>query len=113
MPKESYIQTKIIEALKAKGCYVLNIHGSAMQPNAVDLFVCYRGVFVAIEVKIPGKDATLKQQDTLDDIQRHGGFTTVAHNVQEAIELLDELDAKFRIWRKARQRIQRYATTTN
>jgi Holliday junction resolvase len=107
MPSETSIQLSIVKALKKKGAWAVKIHGGPMQTKVVDILACYRGIFIAIEVKRPGLDATVIQQDVLDDVVRHGGFAIVAHNVEEALALLDSLDEKFRVWRKERKRLQR------
>lgn len=46
------------------------------------------GRMVAIEVKVPGKNATPEQQQFLNIIKRHGGLAGVAHNVEEARKII-------------------------
>ena len=55
--------------------------GVSMQANGI-------GRMVAIEVKVPGKDATTAQQDFIDTIIAMGGQAGVAHSVEEAAEIL-------------------------
>lgn len=46
------------------------------------------GRFVAIEVKAPGKFATASQRNFLRQIRLAGGLEGVAHNPQEALEIV-------------------------
>lgn len=57
--------------------------GINMQPDGV-------GRFVAIEVKVPGKNATKEQQSFLDMVRSLGGQAGVAHNVEEAVAILKQ-----------------------
>jgi hypothetical protein len=46
------------------------------------------GRFVAVETKMPGKDATTEQREFLDEVNAAGGVGIVAHSLDE---LHDEL----------------------
>lgn len=46
------------------------------------------GRFVAVETKMPGKDATTEQREFLDEVNASGGVGIVAHSLDE---LHDEL----------------------
>jgi Holliday junction resolvase len=75
--KEQDIQAKISKHLKKLGAYVVNV--SSAYPNGCpDLLICFKGKFIAIEVKIPGKKARPLQQYQLDKIAESGGFSCVA-----------------------------------
>ena len=47
------------------------------------------GLFVAIEVKIPGKHATPAQKNFIQQVQAAGGLAGVAHSVEEAKEIIN------------------------
>ena len=56
--------------------------------GSADLIGINGGRFVAIEVKLPGQKATQEQQDFINMVRSMGGQAGVAHNVEEAIEIL-------------------------
>ncbi len=87
--KESTIVRKIREALIQRGAAVVKIHGSAFQPDAVDLLGCYRGRALAIEVKRPGKEPTPRQAEFLERWRRAGGIAFWATSKAEAIAKLE------------------------
>lgn len=57
--------------------------------------VCYRGLFIAIEVKRPETRHTVtdRQQAFLDQIAAAGGLAGVATSVDEALLFLEQADA--------------------
>lgn len=90
---EKRITNNIIKAYRSRGAWVIKIHGNVMQPQTIDLFACYKGRFIGIEVKDGyGKDATPMQLNTLLEIARAGGLTIVAHELSEAMSLLEAID---------------------
>lgn len=62
---------------------MLNVHGHAMQRKSIDLVCCWRGQFVAIEVKHPGEDADPYQAWELRQIKAAGGRAIVVTSVEE------------------------------
>lgn len=92
---ESKLTTKIIKALKRKGGFWFKVHGSAYQTTGIpDILGCYKGRFVAFEVKIPGKDSTLskRQRLMLLRIRQHGGVSALITSTRGALEAIRELD---------------------
>jgi hypothetical protein len=59
-----------------------------------DFICCYRGTFIAIETKAPGKMHTVtpNQQRVIDEIQRHGGLAVVADSVDSLTPIFDILE---------------------
>lgn len=61
-----------------------------------DLVACYRGRFVALEVKRAhrgaGHPVSAAQRVTLEQIRRRAGHTAVATTVDEAAAVLDAID---------------------
>ena len=49
-----------------------------------DIIGCYNGRFFGLEVKRPGRDATLLQAHTIQRIILSGGISGVIHSVEEA-----------------------------
>lgn len=92
---EAQLSKKIAEALRKRGAWAVKTHGDPRQRRGLpDILVCYRGYFLGIEVKLPGKEdnVTKLQQDTLDSIRAAGGETVIASHVRHATQWLDEFD---------------------
>lgn len=89
---ESAIIKKIRRKLKedyGRDLYIFKTHGGADQIRGLpDLIGCYHGYYVAMEVKVPGKDATPLQALTIKQIKAAGGFATVVHSYEEVVDFL-------------------------
>jgi len=75
---ESKLTTQIIKALKKHGGFWFKVHGSAYQTTGIpDIIGCYRGRFVAFEVKLPEKLDTLspRQRLMLQRIRQQNGLS--------------------------------------
>ena len=71
------------------GVYVRKIAGGPYQASGVpDLLVCYKGMFVGIEMKQPGRRPSRIQEVELGRIQSAGGVAGVATSTAEAVELV-------------------------
>lgn len=85
--KESALQKSIIEWLRAKGAYVVNIYGSGMTAKgAPDLLVCYNGKFIAVECKVGNNDLSPAQNIHKNRILRAGGAHIVPYTLTEFIK---------------------------
>ena len=60
-------------------------------PGGADLIGLYRGRFVAVEIKRPGKKQTPEQLLFASLVRRTGGIYAVIHSVEEATQWLAEL----------------------
>lgn len=88
--KESILQRKIRKSLVDEfGGYWYKVHGGQFQNSGLpDIVGCLQGQFYGIEVKQPGKVATLLQQVTLNALKDQGAITGVVHSISEAISLV-------------------------
>jgi len=57
-----------------------------------DIIICHDGVFVAIEMKQPGKHPTPLQKQKLDRILACGGVAGVAHSLQEFQDIVHKAE---------------------
>lgn len=90
---ESRLQKKIQDAITKRGGFVFKVHGSShMMAGLPDLIACYRGLFVGVEVKMPGNKASKIQLLRHDSIKRAKGLVCVAYSVPEAMEMFDAID---------------------
>lgn len=89
---EQQIQKKIIQTLEAKGAYTVKVV-SATKTGVPDIICCYKGIFIAIEVKTPKTKTNVSklQEYNLKLIQQAGGLSLVAWDVQQVEELLCSL----------------------
>jgi len=103
--READIQRAVIARLEAAGAVVVRVNGGLL-PRAdggrmrchttrvgtcSDLLVCYRGRFVAAEIKRPGGPVTMPQRLFLDAVLAAGGLPVVLRSVTDADLLLREL----------------------
>jgi hypothetical protein len=90
---ETLLTGRILVRLRRErpGLWV-KIHGSPFQRKGLpDIIGCYRGRFVGLEVKVPGREAevTPLQAHTLSEIRHSGGVAGVVSSPDQAIDLLD------------------------
>jgi hypothetical protein len=72
--------------------------GDPYQESGIsDILGCYRGRFVAIEVKRPGGKVSPLQQRFLEDVEKAGGYAIVAESVGDVRELLDTISHDIQI----------------
>jgi Holliday junction resolvase len=86
---ESQIQKKMIDLLEAKGAYVVKVI-SANKKGVPDILCCYKGKFIAIEVKRPKTKDNVSnlQKYNLQKIVKAGGISLVAWENDQIEELL-------------------------
>lgn len=60
--------------------------------SAVDIICCYKGHFIAIEVKAVGKKATPRQLHFLNEVIEAGGYALETDNLGFVQQLIDEID---------------------
>lgn len=74
---ESKFQSLVIKHLKSKNAYVINNIGT-ITAGIPDLTVCVGGVFISLELKVPGKyKATQLQIANLMKVKKAGGYAAV------------------------------------
>ena len=87
--RESALQRQIIAYLRGRGAYVFKVVGSPLQQRGTpDLLVCWWGKFIAIEIKVPGEDATPMQNHEIHKIREAGGCGVVVKSVGDVEVLL-------------------------
>jgi penicillin-binding protein-related factor A (putative recombinase) len=95
---EAGIQTNILNYLKAKGAYPVNIHGDEHQKKGVpDILVCYKGKFIAFECKQADGNLSKIQRVHLRQIQKAGGIGEAVRSLKRVIEIIECVEAD-RTW---------------
>lgn len=95
MKNESQLTSQIKNLLKSKGAYCEKIFGGGFQSAGIpDILACYRGYFVAIEVKSPtGKGrASDIQKLKIKAIREAGGVAFITDNLEEVYRIIDYID---------------------
>jgi hypothetical protein len=91
---ESRLSRAIMGAMRARGAFVWKNHGGpTMMAGLPDIAGCYRGLFVAVETKMPGGgNPSPAQQLRHDQIREAGGYVIVARSVADITAWLDRID---------------------
>lgn len=80
MGPEKKFETKVKKYLKSKGAYIVKHHGGYYSARGVpDLLVCYRGLFIALELKSEKGKLSELQRYNIREISKAGGIATVLY----------------------------------
>ena len=93
MAKEQDYQKKIVKMLETRGAYIVKVI-TASKKGVPDIIGCYKGHFIAIEVKTPTtmNNVSPLQQYNLREINDRGGYAIVAWNVKDVEQMLGVID---------------------
>ena len=95
MKNESQLVSQINNYLKTNWAYCEKIFGGGFQSAGIpDIIACYRGYFVAIEVKSPtGKGrASDIQKLKIRAIREAGGVAFITDNIEDVERVLNFID---------------------
>jgi hypothetical protein len=84
MTPEGRVKEAVRKYLRTKGVWFYQpVQNGMGQVGIPDFVCCYRGIFIAIETKAPGKlsGVTANQRRVLDQIKEHGGLALVVDDV--------------------------------
>jgi len=82
---KAYLQTK-------QGLFFWKEHGGQFGTAGIpDIIICYKGKFIGLECKLPGRKPTLLQKITLGKIEKAGGIAKVVTSVEEVKEIIENL----------------------
>lgn len=96
VPLESAVAKCIITFLKTRGCWCIKTTGVSLV-GCPDILACYRGYFLAIEVKREQDGAygvTRKQMYEISAIDRAGGLTLIAASVKDVELVVNAIDER-------------------
>ncbi len=91
---ESQLIKKIQEYLKTvKDCFYWKEHGGQYGTAGIpDIIVCYKGRFIAFEVKVGTNKATVLQALTIKQILCAGGYALVVRSVDEVKDVISAFE---------------------
>lgn len=91
---EAKVKDEVKKVLKEFGVFFYMPMSNGMGVvGAADFLCCYRGKFLAIETKAPGKvnNTTPNQERFLKNVVGHGGYTLVCDNADDARSFLNTI----------------------
>lgn len=91
--KESDIVRAILKYLKTvSDCFAWKEHGGMYGTAGIpDIICCYRGKFVAFEVKTETGKTTALQEAVINKIRKCGGKAVVVRSVEDVKVVLEEM----------------------
>ena len=94
MRPEQKIQAKIMEYLKSKGAYRVKVDAASVA-GVPDILVCYKAMFIGIEVKkSKSSQPTELQLENINMIRQAGGLADVVSSLPEVDWLLRCVDSR-------------------
>lgn len=103
--QETTLQENIQKYIKSIGGYVNKNHGSMIsEPGIADLTICYKGLYIAIEVKVNDNIPSRAQGIHCRQVLKAGGLSLVAWNLDSVKQLIQVID-KFRLDNSAQRYI--------
>lgn len=91
---EKRVEDSIKDYLFNLGAYYFKVHGSAFMPKGIpDIICCYKGYFIGIEVKAPGKlyNQSDYQKIHMNNILNANGIHILADSLDKVKEVLEKL----------------------
>jgi hypothetical protein len=90
---ETRLRKRMVKKLQEKypnGLFT-KIHVSVFANAGIpDLICCVEGLYIGIEIKVPGRKASPNQEFYMSRIRRAGGSAGVATTVEEILQIVDE-----------------------
>lgn len=95
--KEKDLQKSIKDYLELKGYLVIKAPTAGIYKHDTgryiplgrkgisDLIALKKGIFYAIEIKVPGNTPTLEQQEFLQEVEQKGGVALLAYSIDDVI----------------------------
>nr|DAS91412.1 MAG TPA: Nuclease [Caudoviricetes sp.] len=96
--KEQDIQRKIIKYLESVGAYVVKVVASN-KSGTPDILACYRGIFLAIEVKRPETKTNVSELQiyNIKKIKEAGGVAIVSWDLDTVKATIDEINSNLMV----------------
>jgi hypothetical protein len=91
---EGKVKKQVRDYLRKKGVWFYQpVQNGMGQVGIPDFICCYKGQFIAIETKAPGKlaNVTPNQQRVIEEIRAHGGLALVVDSIDSLQVVLDVL----------------------
>ena len=91
--RETSLQERIQTLIESKGGYVIKTHGDmTTEPGIPDLIFCYKGLFIAFEVKVDNNEPSRQQGIHCRNIHKASGIASIIWNIEQAKIVLTSID---------------------
>ena len=105
LANEKETQKTILDYLNTIGALAIKIYNGGIfnpknhkyffpyqnQYGVSDIIACYKGKFIAIEVKSPGRKPTEFQLEFLEKVKKSGGIAIWTDNIDDVINVLNSI----------------------
>lgn len=92
IPTEKSIVKGILDYLnRLPYCRAIKMQGTYRRGGEPDIFCCYKGRMVLLEVKRPGNKPTMLQEATLGMWHEAGAVTAVVYSVDDVKKVLEAI----------------------
>jgi hypothetical protein len=91
--RESAVRSAVLRVLRDAGAVVWAQTGAVNSAGRPDLAICYRGRFVAVELKSPRGRTHPRQLVHLEEVVKAGGFAAIVRSADDMREVLRQVDA--------------------
>ena len=86
---ETSLQERIQKFIVKSGGYVIKQHGDMIsEPGVPDLLVCYRGIFMGLEVKVDNNVPSKHQGIHCRKIWKAGGIAAIVRSINDVYGLI-------------------------
>lgn len=92
MNPETRIQTGIINYLNGQKILNWRMSGALNLLGFPDVLACYKGRFVALEVKTEKYAPTRQQIKVMSDIKKAGGYAVIVRSIEDVVKVLEDID---------------------
>jgi Holliday junction resolvase len=90
---EKNVEDAIKAYLVRKGAFTIKVFANEMQGKGLpDLIVCYKGRYLAFEVKAPNGRVAKIQKATLRRIAKAGGIIASPRSLDEVRTIIEQID---------------------
>jgi hypothetical protein len=87
---ETQLKNKVLRHLKNKYPDIFIYKAADKFTSGIpDLLICFYGLWVAIELKVPGKEPTRIQAHTIAKMRTAGAIAGVAHSIAEVDAIIN------------------------
>lgn len=93
MQPEYRIVQKMKKLIRSRGGWCVKIHGGPYQDAGTpDILACYKGRFIAVEVKTSRGVTRPEQKASQQAITGSGGYALITHLIEEVADVLNAID---------------------
>lgn len=91
--KETSLQERIQKYIEKRGGYVNKNWGNMISRKGIaDLTCCYKGYYIALEVKVDNNEPSLAQGIHCRKVRHSDGITAIVRTIEEVDFILNKID---------------------